>query len=67
MTIAKQVAVVQEGAADAVSILGLVRLAQYLTSSQFQDGLETIVVDSGTGTSAIGAQYSSPSIRKQLA
>lgn len=55
MMIALKVAVVPEGAADAVSILGLVRLARYLTSSHNLDGLDTIVVDSGTGTSAIGA------------
>lgn len=49
-----KVAVVAEGAADAVSLLGLVRLARYLGVAPSADEIGTIVVDSGTGTSAIG-------------
>ncbi len=49
-------AVVPEGASDAASLPGLVRLVRYLaTETELGSGECTIVVDSGTGTTAFGA------------
>eukprot|EP00249_Psilotum_nudum_P002752 c15883_g1_i1 orf=324-1511(+) len=54
-TAMKRVAIVREGAADAVALLGLIRLVEHLAqSSIFGEDKLLLVVDSGTGTTAIG-------------
>lgn len=52
-----QVAVIPEGASDASALLGLVRMVRWLADSGALGCAQeqTIVVDSGTGTTAIGA------------
>lgn len=57
-----QVAVISEGAGDASALLGCVRLVEYLCSLGVLDQPPgtpyTIVIDSGTGTTAIGESWS---------
>ncbi len=52
----RQVHALQEGAAEPLALLGLIRLVDYLSGSE-QLGREpcSIVVDSGTGVTATGA------------
>lgn len=52
----KKVAVIKEGASDAVALLGLVRLVDYLSQPCCfgRNKKLQLVVDSGTGTTAIG-------------
>ncbi|MCO5574556.1 hypothetical protein L7F22_028344 [Adiantum nelumboides] len=51
-----KVAVVKEGASDVVALLGLIRLVDYLSQPCFlgSDRRLQIVIDCGTGTTAIG-------------
>jgi len=54
---AEQVAVIKEGASDAIALLGIIRLAEFLARPE-QLGTERpcrIFVDSGTGVTATGA------------
>ncbi|KAH9331385.1 hypothetical protein KI387_003493, partial [Taxus chinensis] len=52
----RKVAVVKEGGGDAVALLGLIRLVDYLSQPSVFGRYQTlqIVVDSGTGTTAVG-------------
>ncbi|KAH7424417.1 hypothetical protein KP509_11G008000 [Ceratopteris richardii] len=52
----KKVAIVKEGASDAIALLGLIRLVGYLSQPNYfgRDGKLQLVIDSGTGTTAIG-------------
>ncbi|CAI9093070.1 OLC1v1028478C2 [Oldenlandia corymbosa var. corymbosa] len=52
----KKVVIINEGAADVVSLLGVMRLVQYLSQKHIFGGVQTIkiVVDAGTGTTAVG-------------
>lgn len=53
---ARKVVIVNEGAGDAVALLGVVRLVQYLSQAHLlgSERALNIVVDAGTGTTAIG-------------
>ena len=55
---AARVAVVPEGGAEAAALLGMVRLVHWMAGSREFSGLHrretTMVVDSGTGTTAVG-------------
>ncbi|XP_059072978.1 D-cysteine desulfhydrase 2, mitochondrial isoform X4 [Cryptomeria japonica] len=55
-TSTRKVAVVKEGGGDAVALLGLIRLVDYLSQPSLfgRDQTVQIVVDSGTGTTAVG-------------
>ena len=54
-----QVEAIPEGASELAALLGLVRLVRYLASdTAFGASKRSIVVDCGTGTTAIGAQLS---------
>ncbi|KAF5175196.1 D-cysteine desulfhydrase 2 protein [Thalictrum thalictroides] len=52
----RKVVVVNEGAGDAAALLGVIRLVEYLSQPQLfgRDQPIKIVVDSGTGTTAVG-------------
>ncbi|KAF5940023.1 hypothetical protein HYC85_021190 [Camellia sinensis] len=52
----KRVVIVNEGAGDAVGLLGVIRLVQYLSQKHVfgKEQAFKIVVDAGTGTTAIG-------------
>ncbi|PIA30348.1 hypothetical protein AQUCO_05600052v1, partial [Aquilegia coerulea] len=52
----RKVVVVNEGAGDAAALLGVIRLVEYLSQPHLfgQDQPIKIVVDSGTGTTAVG-------------
>ncbi|KAK2972184.1 hypothetical protein RJ640_030729, partial [Escallonia rubra] len=52
----KKVVIVNEGAGDAVGLLGVIRLVQYLSQSHLlgKEQACKIVVDAGTGTTAVG-------------
>ncbi|KAI7996514.1 hypothetical protein LOK49_LG10G00252 [Camellia lanceoleosa] len=52
----KKVVIVNEGAGDAVGLLGVIRLVQYLSQKHVfgKEQAFKIVVDAGTGTTAIG-------------
>ncbi|KAJ7552136.1 hypothetical protein O6H91_06G043300 [Diphasiastrum complanatum] len=52
----RKVAVVKEGAGDAIALLGLIRLVHFLSQNENFgcDQKVQLVVDSGTGTTAIG-------------
>ncbi|WJZ80680.1 hypothetical protein VitviT2T_000580 [Vitis vinifera] len=52
----RKVAIINEGAADAVGLLGMIRLVQYLSQNHLFGKERTlkIVVDAGTGTTAVG-------------
>jgi D-cysteine desulfhydrase len=53
----RRIAVIEEGAFDLYSILGIIRLVHWLSSSPnglSPDKPHDVVIDSGTGTSAIG-------------
>ena len=56
LTAAQQVHALQEGAAEPLALLGLIRLVQWLHSSDELSGSQpcSIVVDSGTGVTAVG-------------
>lgn len=51
-----KVAIINEGAADAVGLLGAIRLVHYLSQKHLfgKDQVVKIVVDAGTGTTAVG-------------
>ncbi|KAH9606167.1 hypothetical protein KSS87_014482 [Heliosperma pusillum] len=52
----KRVVIVKEGAGDAVALLGMIRLVQYLSQGHILGNKRpyNFVIDSGTGTTAIG-------------
>ncbi|PHT59242.1 D-cysteine desulfhydrase 2, mitochondrial [Capsicum baccatum] len=52
----KKVAIINEGAADAVALLGVLRLVEYLSQDHLfgKDQQLKIIIDAGTGTTAIG-------------
>ncbi|KAL3501097.1 hypothetical protein ACH5RR_035546 [Cinchona calisaya] len=52
----KKVVIISEGAGDAVALLGVIRLVQYLSQEHLFGNLQTvkIIVDAGTGTTAVG-------------
>ncbi|XP_074309976.1 D-cysteine desulfhydrase 2, mitochondrial isoform X2 [Silene latifolia] len=52
----KKVVIVKEGAGDAVALLGILRLVQYLSQSHILGNKRpyNFVIDSGTGTTTIG-------------
>ncbi|KAL9226376.1 hypothetical protein vseg_002198 [Gypsophila vaccaria] len=52
----KKVVIVKEGAGDAVALLGIVRLVQYLSQNHVLGNKRpyNFVIDSGTGTTAVG-------------
>ncbi|XP_011086696.1 D-cysteine desulfhydrase 2, mitochondrial isoform X2 [Sesamum indicum] len=52
----RKVVVINEGAGDSVALLGVVRLIQYLSQNHLfgKDQALNIVVDAGTGTTAVG-------------
>ncbi|KAL2903504.1 D-cysteine desulfhydrase 2 mitochondrial [Bienertia sinuspersici] len=52
----KKVVIIKEGAGDAVALLGIIRLVRYLSQSHIlgKDRPYNFVIDSGTGTTAIG-------------
>ncbi|KAF6157540.1 hypothetical protein GIB67_004478 [Kingdonia uniflora] len=52
----KRVVIINEGAGDAAALLGLIRLVNYLSQSHLfgKEKLLRIIVDSGTGTTAVG-------------
>lgn len=52
----KKVAIVNEGASDAIALLGLIRLVDHLSQPNFfgRNQKLQIIVDCGTGTTAIG-------------
>ncbi|KAK9751121.1 hypothetical protein RND81_02G243600 [Saponaria officinalis] len=52
----KKVVIVKEGAGDAVALLGIIRLVQYLSQNHVlgSERPYNFVIDSGTGTTAIG-------------
>lgn len=60
-----QVAVVPEGAADVQSLVGLLRLVAHLDETAALGAAPHIVVDSGTGTSAIGTSAPHASFNHQ--
>ncbi|KAF3334810.1 D-cysteine desulfhydrase 2 [Carex littledalei] len=52
----RRVVIISEGAASAVALLGVIRLVKFLSeSSQFGNGCQVqVIVDAGTGTTAVG-------------
>ncbi|XP_042055947.1 D-cysteine desulfhydrase 2, mitochondrial-like isoform X3 [Salvia splendens] len=52
----KKVAIINEGAGDAIALLGVMRLVKYLSQKHLFGKEQTmkIVVDAGTGTTAVG-------------
>ncbi|KAG8365995.1 hypothetical protein BUALT_Bualt17G0030000 [Buddleja alternifolia] len=52
----RKVAIINEGAGDAIALLGLIRLIQYLSKNHLFGKKQAlkIVVDAGTGTTAVG-------------
>ena len=52
----RQVHALQEGAAEPLALLGLIRLVRWLHSSRALSGSQprSIVIDSGTGVTAVG-------------
>ena len=56
-----QVSVIEEGAASPLACLGLIRLVAHLAETWGTDDEDvTIIVDSGTGTTAIGRSLGTP-------
>ncbi|XP_027099626.2 D-cysteine desulfhydrase 2, mitochondrial isoform X1 [Coffea arabica] len=55
-TMNKKVIIINEGAGDAVALLGVIRLVQYLSQGHLFGKVQAvkIIVDAGTGTTAVG-------------
>lgn len=55
-TMNKKVIIINEGAGDAVALLGVIRLVQYLSQEHLFGKVQAvkIIVDAGTGTTAVG-------------